>query len=119
MELCFVDLDLSKSLEELELLGRQALIVVPRQRGRSNNSREGVPICYTQPDSSAADSEGYFAFARRVLSYLNPFSYLGGGGAGSGAPSRSGHDSNAGTMEYREFLYQEMGFFLIYALAWG
>ncbi|OWM67398.1 hypothetical protein CDL15_Pgr019858 [Punica granatum] len=98
----FNDQDLSKSLAELELLGRQALIVVPRKSGRGNNSRRGASISYNQTDSSAPDlssqnDEGYFTFVRRVLSYLNPFSYLGSGG--SGGSSSSGQDSSAGTWE--------------------
>lgn len=114
MDLYFTDLDLSKSLAELELLGRQALIVVPHERGRGNNSREGAFISHPRPDSSAADGEGYFAFARRVLSYFNPFSYLGG--HGNGATSSSGQDTSSA--EYREFPYLEMSFFLKYPLAW-
>ncbi|PKI74151.1 hypothetical protein CRG98_005389 [Punica granatum] len=49
------------------------------------------------PDLSSQNDEGYFTFVRRVLSYLNPFSYLGSGG--SGGSSSSGQDSSAGTWE--------------------
>ncbi|OWM67400.1 hypothetical protein CDL15_Pgr019860 [Punica granatum] len=79
--------DLSKSLAELELLGRQALIVVPHS---------------SAADLSSQYDEGYFTFARRGLSYRDPSSYLGGGGSGgSGGSSSSGHDSIAGMWENR------------------
>ncbi|KAK4744001.1 hypothetical protein SAY87_010313 [Trapa incisa] len=88
----FNDQDLIKSLAELELFGRQTLILVPHGRGRSNNSRGAAPVSYPQRDSSAADGEGYFAFAMRVLSYFNPLSYLGG--RSNGAPSSSEQEHN-------------------------
>lgn len=71
---CMKNVDLSRSLSELELLGRQALIVVPRV-GRRGYS-EGASMSRASVDNSDANNEGYVVFARRLLSYLNPFSYL-------------------------------------------
>ncbi|XP_048234071.1 plant UBX domain-containing protein 11 isoform X2 [Ricinus communis] len=76
----FRDEDLSKSLSELELFNRQALMVVPRQRStsyqRGGSSSDNATTSYS--DSSTANNGGYFAHIRRMLSYINPLSYLGG-----------------------------------------
>ncbi|KAF8041336.1 hypothetical protein BT93_A0061 [Corymbia citriodora subsp. variegata] len=70
-----VHLDLDRSLLELELVGRQALMVVPLERGTNHN--RGAPAKSTG-DSSDGNNGGYFGIVRRILSYVNPLSYLGG-----------------------------------------
>ncbi|KAK3444078.1 hypothetical protein EUGRSUZ_A00051 [Eucalyptus grandis] len=75
-----VSVDLDRSLLELELVGRQALIVVPLERGTNHN--RGGSLSQHQPsstdDSSDGNNGGYFGIVRRILSYVNPLSYLGG-----------------------------------------
>lgn len=56
---------------------------------------------FTSADSSNGTNGGYFAYVRRILSYMNPFSYLGGGASSSS----SGHESQNGIWKYSEFLY--------------
>ncbi|CAN7138233.1 unnamed protein product [Brassica rapa subsp. narinosa] len=81
--------DLDKSLSELGLLGRQALIVVPRKRATVYQRGPS----YSEPNNNIdTNSGGYFGYLRRVLSYANPFSYFGG--ASSSAPEPRG------SMEY-------------------
>ncbi|XP_011026360.1 PREDICTED: uncharacterized protein LOC105126995 isoform X1 [Populus euphratica] len=77
----FTDQDLNKSLSELSLLNRQALIVVPRQRATSYHQRGSLSDRATATTSSGlvnANDWGYFAYVKRVLSYINPLSYFGG-----------------------------------------
>ncbi|KAK3204541.1 hypothetical protein Dsin_018587 [Dipteronia sinensis] len=96
----FSDQDLSKSLSELSLFNRQALIVVPHQR--ASGYHEGGSLSSEQTNaSSKADSSndseaGYFAFIKGLLSYVNPLSYFGG----DTSSSSSGKDSQTGTWEY-------------------
>ncbi|KFK37161.1 hypothetical protein AALP_AA4G221100 [Arabis alpina] len=77
----YSDQDLDKSLSELGLFDRQALVVVPRnratiyQRGPSYSESNNT----TNPEN--LNNGGYFAYVRRLMSYANPFSYLGGGTA--------------------------------------
>ncbi|KAL4290577.1 hypothetical protein GQ457_14G000180 [Hibiscus cannabinus] len=76
----FVDQDLSKSLLDLGLLNRQALVAVPRQR---STGFQGQRSFADQRNSTPSEATigingGYFAYLRRFLSYFNPFSYLGG-----------------------------------------
>lgn len=92
--------DLSKSLLDLGLLNRQALIVVPHQRttgfqGRrlSADQRNSAPT-----EASAGNNGGYFAYIKSFLSYVNPFSYLGGGTSSS----TTGQESRSGIWEYGE-----------------
>uniref|UniRef100_A0A1J3JL71 UBX domain-containing protein 4 n=1 Tax=Noccaea caerulescens TaxID=107243 RepID=A0A1J3JL71_NOCCA len=85
--------DLDKSLSDLGLFDRQALVVVPRKRA----------IVYQRgPSSSESNSNtenlnngGYFAYVRRLMSYANPFSYFGGSSgtanASSSGPERQGN----------------------------
>ncbi|XVE84569.1 hypothetical protein DITRI_Ditri17bG0023600 [Diplodiscus trichospermus] len=94
----FADQDLNKSLLDLGLLNRQALIVVPHQRSTgiqgqrsSADQRNSTPT-----EASAGSNGGYFAYIKSFLSYVNPFSYLGGG-AGS---STTGQESQNGIWEY-------------------
>ncbi|XP_023004994.1 plant UBX domain-containing protein 11 isoform X1 [Cucurbita maxima] len=78
----FTDQDLEKSLSYLGLSNRQSLIMV-RHLGVTRDFR-GASSSADQRNSAAngvssdENGDGYFAFVRRILSYVNPFSYLGG-----------------------------------------
>ncbi|KAL7124364.1 hypothetical protein ABFS83_14G043600 [Erythranthe nasuta] len=78
----FNDQDLNSTLSELGFFKRQALVVVPHNKGGSSQ-----PQTYSSNDTASLNaSEGYWASVRRLLSYANPFSYLG---RGAGSPSAS------------------------------
>ncbi|GMP86446.1 hypothetical protein CsSME_00039221 [Camellia sinensis var. sinensis] len=83
----FSDQDLNKTLSELGLFGRQALIVVPRQGATSfyqrGSSSHNQTSSTTDIDSSNRSNEGYWGLMKRVLSYVNPLSYLASGSATS------------------------------------
>ncbi|MBA0624789.1 hypothetical protein Godav_010078 [Gossypium davidsonii] len=94
----FGDQDLIKSLLDLGLFNRQALIVVPRRRTAgfqgqrpSDDNRNLTPI-----EDSAGSSGGYFSYIKSFLSYVNPFAYLGGGASSS----TTGQESQSGVWEY-------------------
>ncbi|KAG6767559.1 hypothetical protein POTOM_028769 [Populus tomentosa] len=90
----FSDQDLNKSLSELSLLNRQALIVVPHQRVTSYHQRGSLSDRATTTTSSGsvnANDWGYFACVKRLLSYVNPLSYFGG----SANSSSSGQTQSA------------------------
>ncbi|XP_050938564.1 plant UBX domain-containing protein 11 isoform X2 [Cucumis melo] len=95
----FTDQDLGKSLSDLGLHNRQALITV-RHRGVSTNLRGGSSSDERKFSadgvSSDENSDGYFAFVKRILSYVNPFSYLGVGA--SAASSR--HETQGDARQY-------------------
>ncbi|XAR71134.1 hypothetical protein NMG60_11028260 [Bertholletia excelsa] len=91
----FDDQDLNKQLSELGLHGRQTLVMVPRSgatgynRGGSSSSHQinSTPGL----DASTGSNEGYFSSVRRILSYVNPLSYLGSGANSSNpAPESQG-----------------------------
>ncbi|KAJ9189282.1 hypothetical protein P3X46_000594 [Hevea brasiliensis] len=94
----FSNQDLSKSLSELGLFDRQALIVVPHQRATNyhrGGSSSDQTAATTYSDSSITNNGGYFVYLKRMLSYINPLSYLGG----STSPSSSGQPQT-GVWEY-------------------
>ncbi|XP_010506182.1 PREDICTED: plant UBX domain-containing protein 11 isoform X2 [Camelina sativa] len=74
----YSDQDLDKSLSELGLFDRQALVVVPRKSATVNQRGSSYSESNNNTDPN---SGGYFAYVRRVLSFANPFSYFGGGTA--------------------------------------
>lgn len=76
----FTDQDLTKTLLELSLLDRQALIVVPHLQttGHYKPRSSSVPNPSVSSATSSPDGEGYFSLWRKVLSYVNPLAYLGG-----------------------------------------
>ncbi|CAM8986349.1 unnamed protein product [Rhodiola kirilowii] len=85
----FSDQDLSQSLLELGLFNRQALIVVPHQQASGepkvvNFAREQSAMA--ADTSSNVNDEGYLSYLRRVLSYFNPLSYIGGRPSSSSGP---------------------------------
>ncbi|GMN31258.1 hypothetical protein TIFTF001_044559 [Ficus carica] len=83
------DQDLRRTLSELGLFDRQAMIVVPRQRTTDQSSSRNVA------DSSNASNEGYFAYAKRLFSFINPLSYLGGGSSSAIPRQQSQHGPNS------------------------
>ncbi|XP_021291247.1 plant UBX domain-containing protein 11 isoform X2 [Herrania umbratica] len=94
----FGDQDLSKSLLDLGLLNRQALVVVPRQRttGFQGQRTSADQINSTPTEASTGSNGGYFAYIKSFLSYVNPFSYLGGGASSS----TTEQESQSGIWEY-------------------
>ncbi|KAF9679114.1 hypothetical protein SADUNF_Sadunf07G0106300 [Salix dunnii] len=76
----FSDQDLNKSLSELSLLNRQALILVFHQRAASYHQRGSLSdraAATTGSGSVNASDGGYFVYFKRILSYFNPLSYFG------------------------------------------
>uniref|UniRef100_A0A2P2KIL3 Uncharacterized protein MANES_11G115700 n=1 Tax=Rhizophora mucronata TaxID=61149 RepID=A0A2P2KIL3_RHIMU len=74
----FCNEDMGRSLSQLGLFNRQALIVVPHQ-GATNYHKGGSSLYQTTNTSSSNVNEGgYFASVRRILSYINPLAYLHG-----------------------------------------
>ncbi|XP_022761735.1 plant UBX domain-containing protein 11 isoform X2 [Durio zibethinus] len=94
----FGDQDLSKSLLDLGLLNRQALIVVPHQRSTGFQGQRSLADQRNSPptEDSAGSNGGYFAYIKSFLSYVNPFSYLGG----STSSSTTAQESQSGIWEY-------------------
>ncbi|XP_022150426.1 plant UBX domain-containing protein 11 isoform X2 [Momordica charantia] len=96
----FTDEDLGKSLSDLGLSNRQALIMV-RHQGVSNDFR-GASSSSDQRNSAANNAspdengDGYFAYVRRILSYVNPFSYLGRGAS----TESSRHETQGDVRQY-------------------
>ncbi|MCL7051315.1 hypothetical protein MKW94_018606 [Papaver nudicaule] len=87
----FSEQDSGKELSELGLLNRQALIVVQHHRPSSVNKRQSL-----SRDVNSSD-EGYFGRVKRLLSYVNPFSYLGNGNSTTNA----GQGPSEGLWQYR------------------
>lgn len=103
--------DLNKSLLDLGLLNRQALVVVPH---RITTGFQGLRSSADQRNSapteaSTGSSGGYFAYIKSFLSYVNPFSYLGG----SASSSTTGQESQGGIWEYGELLFCLCQFFIL------
>ncbi|XVF84447.1 hypothetical protein PTKIN_Ptkin17bG0037600 [Pterospermum kingtungense] len=94
----FGDQDLNKSLLDLGLLNRQALIVVPHRRtdGFQGQRSSADQRNSTATEASTGSNGGYFAYIKSFLSYVNPFSYLGG----SASSSTTGQESQSGIWEY-------------------
>ncbi|KAI3928212.1 hypothetical protein MKW98_023813 [Papaver atlanticum] len=90
----FSEQDLRKELSELELLNRQALIVV--QHHRSSSLIKRLSFSGDQSDVNTSN-EGYFGGVKRLLSYVNPFSYFGNGVSATS----SGQGPNEGLWQYR------------------
>ncbi|KAJ0941548.1 putative Ubiquitin-like domain, UBX domain, Ubiquitin-like domain superfamily [Helianthus annuus] len=91
----FTDQDLGKTLTELSLLNRQALIVVPHLKGSGpSRGRSSLPNPSASVGSTgSSDGESYFSLVRRYLSYVNPLAYLGGGGDATENSSPSGPET--------------------------
>lgn len=96
----FGDQDLDKTLSELNLLGRQTLLVVLRHKG--NLSLRDQNILANKTGSTGGRNEGYFSIVRRLFSYLNPFSFLGesSSSADDAHVSQSGISNNGNGRPY-------------------
>ena len=85
------------------LYGRQALIVVPHQKGtgylRGSSSTADETDSRNIVDAQNGSNGSYLSFVKRVLSFINPFSYLDGGASSSS----SGEQSQNGMWQYSEF----------------
>ncbi|CAA0819832.1 Plant UBX domain-containing protein 11 [Striga hermonthica] len=95
----FNDNDLDNILSELGLYNRQALVVVPHNKSNSHHRGGSTPHeAYSTNDanSSLNASEGYWVSVRRILSYVNPFSYL----SRSRTSISSAQESQIGLREY-------------------
>lgn len=92
----FSEQDLDQSLLELGLLGRQTLIVVLNLQANSHPKGGSVPCGSNQDGPSNGSNEGYWAYMKRVLSYMNPLSYL----AGTSNSSETSQESQNSTWQY-------------------
>ncbi|XP_073099210.1 plant UBX domain-containing protein 11 [Elaeis guineensis] len=96
----FNEQDMNRTLSELGFASREALIVVPHRQ--ATRPPRDQPSSYdgwnTQSGAgSGVSGGGYFEYVKRVMSYMNPFSYFGGGASSSSSePSPS-----AGLWQYR------------------
>lgn len=79
-----MDADLDSTLSALGLFNRQTLIVVPRYQTNTNYRERSSVHSSTDLSSSSESNEGYWESVKRILSYVNPFSYLSGGAASQG-----------------------------------
>lgn len=93
--------ELSKTLSELGLFDRQALTLVPHSKvggyPREGSSSSHQTSANNNIGSSSGSSEGYFSYVKKIISYVNPFSYIGGGTN----PPSSVHESQNSTWQYR------------------
>lgn len=91
----FGDEDLDRTLSDLCLHNRQALIIVLRNKVNvtsmhgQNNSAESY-------HTTSGGDAGYFAWIGRLFSYVNPLSYLGG----SSNTSNTAQDSQGSIWQY-------------------
>ncbi|XP_020253441.1 plant UBX domain-containing protein 11 isoform X2 [Asparagus officinalis] len=96
----FSEHDMTSVLSELGFGARQALIVVPHRQAIRSQKRS-MPAAHEGQTAASmineTDNGGYFGFVKRVLSYMNPFSYLGG----SADSSNSEPAPNNGYQQYR------------------
>lgn len=92
---------MNSNLSELGFAARQALIVVPHRQA-TRPQRDMSPLHASQNTASTTkstdDNVGYFAFVKKVLSYVNPFSYLGSNANSSNSESAP----SDGYHQYRE-----------------
>lgn len=66
-----------RTLSELGFASRETLIVVPHQTRSLRPQLASNNHINTSQDTSNGNDSGYFGYLKRVLSYVNPFSYLG------------------------------------------
>ncbi|KAK1295101.1 hypothetical protein QJS10_CPA16g00154 [Acorus calamus] len=96
----FDEQDLSKTLSNLGFASREALIVVPHRHVTvfhgGQSSSHNVPNTVADTDSNNSGS-GYFGLAKRIISFVNPFSYFGG----SSSSLQSDSTTDDGLWQYR------------------
>ncbi|KAJ0973042.1 hypothetical protein J5N97_021001 [Dioscorea zingiberensis] len=78
----FDEEDMIKSLSELGFASRQAIIVVPCHQNTRPHRGQSTNDVVRATDSSESNA-GYFGYVRRILSYVNPFAYIGGNASSS------------------------------------
>ncbi|KZV53825.1 UBX domain-containing protein 4-like [Dorcoceras hygrometricum] len=82
----FSDQDLDSTLSALGLFDRQTLTVVQRNQNKMNYQERSSVHYSTDLSSSSKSNEGYWASVKSLISYVNPFSYLRGGGDAQSSP---------------------------------
>lgn len=92
--------DLGQTLLELGLSNRQALIVVLHRRANTHRKGGSTVHDLNQEGSSIRGNEGYWGYMRRVLSYMNPFSYM----AGSSNSLETAQESQSSMWQYGKFM---------------
>ncbi|XP_076948153.1 plant UBX domain-containing protein 11-like isoform X2 [Bidens hawaiensis] len=101
----FTDQDLDKTLTELSLLNRQALIVVPHLQGSGPHKGRSSPATSASVDpTGSSNGESYFSLLRRYFSYVNPLAYLGGRGDAVANSSTYGAPQGKNTGSRRSYL---------------
>ncbi|KAK9146129.1 hypothetical protein Sjap_006032 [Stephania japonica] len=90
--------DLNKTLSELALFNRQGLIVVPHQGPTWLRPQTNAETSVGPSDQS---NEGYFGYIKRLLSYMNPFAYLGG--SSSEGPNNMSQSGPNGSLQNQNF----------------
>lgn len=97
--------DLKKTLSELGLFDRQALILVPHSKIGGYPKEGSVSSHQSNANknigSSSGSSEGYFSYVKKIISYMNPFSYIGDGTS----PPSSVHESQSSTGKFSKFCF--------------
>lgn len=96
-----ISADLDKSLSDLGLFDRQALVVVPRKRAIVY--QRGPSSSESNSNTENLENGGYFAYVRRLMSYANPFSYFGGS-SGTANASSSGPERQGNMWDYGELI---------------
>lgn len=91
--------DLDRTLSDLGLHNRQAVIVVLRNE-MNVTSLNGQKNPSESNHTAIGGDAGYFAVIRKLLSYVNPLSYLGG----SSNASNTAQDSRDSIWQYGNFL---------------
>ncbi|XP_008804181.2 plant UBX domain-containing protein 11 [Phoenix dactylifera] len=96
----FNEQDMNRTLSELGFASREALIVVPHRQ--ATRPPRDQPSSYDSRNTesgagSGVSGGGYFEYVKRVMSYMNPFSYFGG----DASSSNSEPSPSAGLWQYR------------------
>lgn len=92
--------DLDRTLSDLGLHNRQALIIVLRNKVNVT-SLHGQNNPAESNHTAIGGDAGYFATIRKLFSYVNPLSYFGG----SSNTSNTAQDSRDSIWQYGNFLF--------------
>ncbi|GLJ21854.1 hypothetical protein SUGI_0408660 [Cryptomeria japonica] len=84
----FSEEDMEKTLVELNLGTRAAIILVPYKSGIGPSDWHSSSQANTMGDTGSQNSETGPGFFARILSYINPFSYFGGSSSNQESTSR-------------------------------
>lgn len=74
----FTEQEMDIILSELGFAARQALMVVPHRQANIPPATSNPQLSTSMVVSTDSNNGGYFALLKRALSFVNPFSYLGG-----------------------------------------